>query len=457
LLFPTFDTGDVNPVMVAVKLLAVLLLIVATAFFVATEFALVKIRPSRVDQMAMEGRRGAVAVQKVIANLDGYLSACQLGITVTALGLGWLGEDTFAQLLHLLFAPLAVPEGVSAVLSVAVSFFIVTFLHVVAGELAPKTLAIQKAEQVSLAMAPIMTVFYKVMYPLIWLLNGAANKLVGLFGLKVVHEHGETPTEEELRIILSESYKGGMINKNEFSLVNRVFKFDELLAREIMVPRTDMVCLSVTKSLEENMNIVKNERYTRYPVIRESKDNIIGMVNTKEFFLRAMEGRGKFRFEELIHPILTVPETIPVSELMRRMQFSRSHIAILVDEYGGTSGMITMEDIVEEIVGEIRDEFDAEETPQIIKVADGHLIVDGLVTLDTVEELLDVRLPDDEHDTIGGWLYGMHSELKKGETWDYGPLTFNVLERSNHRIRKVEIVKKAGAGPASQGQSGGPA
>jgi CBS domain containing-hemolysin-like protein len=426
--------------MIAVNLLLVVLLIIATAFFVATEFAIVKIRPSRVDQLVLEGKRGALAVQKVTGNLDGYLSACQLGITVTALGLGWLGEPTFEKMLHPLLQNFTIPEEINTVLSFLIAFLVITFLHVVIGELAPKSLALQKAEAVTLAMAPIIIFFYKVMYPFIWVLNGSANRFIRLFGLKPANEHEEAHTEDELRIIMSESYEGGHINKSELGYVNRIFAFDELLAREIMVPRTDMICLSIDNTIEDNLKIITEEQYTRFPIIRESKDNVIGMINTKEFFLRTHK-EPNFDLLKLIHPILSVPESMQVNTLLKKMQTRQVQIAILVDEYGGTSGMITIEDILEEIVGEIRDEFDTEEPNEIEVISENHVIVDGMVSLTYIDELLQTDLQDEDHDTIGGWLYGLNSELRKGSVWNYQNLSLTVLEKDKHRIRRIEIVK----------------
>lgn len=426
--------------MTALYLFLFVLLIIATAFFVATEFAIVKIRPSRVDQLVLDGKRNALAVQKVINNLDGYLSACQLGITVTALGLGWLGEPTFEKLLHPVFERLMLPEEVTTLISFLIAFLAVTYLHVVFGELAPKTMAIQKAEFVTLSLAPFIIIFYKIMYPLIWLLNGSANRFVRIFGMKPAKEHEEAHSEEELRIILSESYKSGMINKTEFGYVNRIFAFDELVAHDIMVPRTDMICLSVDHTLEENLKIIKQEQYTRFPIIGDSKDDVIGMIHTKEFFLR-YDDNPDFDFKQLIHPIQTVPETMPINGLLKKMQQSQSHIAVLVDEYGGTSGMITIEDILEEIVGEIRDEFDTEERKEIEVVSDGHIIVDGKVSLAHLGELLHIELESDDHHTIGGWLFSINPDLKRGMEWRYRDLTLKVLEKEKHRIRKVEIIK----------------
>jgi CBS domain containing-hemolysin-like protein len=418
----------------------VALLIIATAFFVATEFAIVKIRPSRVDQLVLEKRKNALAVKQVTANLDGYLSACQLGITITALGLGWLGEPTVEKLLHPVFEQFALPDEIVSLISFLIAFLLITYLHVVLGELAPKTWAIQKAEAISLLTARPIILFYKIMYPFIWLLNGSANGFVRIFGLKPAKEHDEAHSEEELRIILSESYESGKINKTEYGYVSRIFAFDDLLAREIMVPRTDMVCLYLDKTLDENLRIIKEEQYTRFPVVRENKDNIVGMINTKQFFLEH-DDNPDVELSKLIHPVLTVPESIPVKTLLKKMQQERTHIAILVDEYGGTSGMITIEDILEEIVGEIRDEFDTEEKLEIEKLGEHHFIVDGKVSLSHINDLLNTDIESEGLDTIGGWLYGQNTELKKGSEWRYHNLTFIVREKEKHRIRKVEIIK----------------
>ncbi len=429
--------------MLVLNLFLVALLILATAFFVATEFAIVKLRSSRVDQMVLDGKRNAFAVRKVTSNLDGYLSACQLGITVTALGLGWLGEPTFEKILHPVLAHFAVPDSIVTLLSFLIAFLVITFLHVVLGELAPKTLAIQKAEAVAIALSPLIIIFYKIMYPLIWVLNGSANRFVRMFGLKPAKEHEDAHTEDELRIILSESYESGHINKTEFGYVNRIFAFDELLAREIMVPRTDMICLSTDHSFEENLKIIRNEQYTRFPIIQNNKDNVLGMINTKEFFLRSQD-EPSFNFENLIHPILSVPESMPVNTLLKKLQKNQTHIAILVDEYGGTSGMVTIEDILEEIVGEIRDEFDTDERKEIEVINEHHIIVDGKVSLTHVDELLQTELESSDHDadTIGGWLYGINPELKIAMEWNYRDLTFRIIEKDKHRIRKINIIKQ---------------
>ncbi|MBJ6361595.1 hemolysin family protein [Paenibacillus sp. GCM10012307] len=422
------------------NLFLVAILIILTALFVATEFAIIRIRPSRVDQMVLEGKKNALAVERVTSNLDGYLSACQLGITITALALGWLGEPTVESLLRPLFERIEIGENLTHIFSFGIAFFLMTYLHVVLGELAPKTLAIQKAEQISLVCAPLIIVFYKFMFPFIWILNGSANRLIRLLGMKPASEHEEAHSEEEIRIILSESYQSGKINKTEFGYVNRIFNFDELLAREIMIPRTDMICLYANKPLEENIAIIKREQYTRFPVAMENKDNIVGMINTKQFFL-SYDNQKDFDVKKLLRPVLTVSEVTPVKLLLKRMQQENVHIALLMDEYGGTSGMITIEDILEEIVGEIRDEFDQDEKREIEQLDENHYLVEGVALIDEINELLDINLEHEDVDSIGGWIFSQQPELEKGVEWHYDNLTFIVRERDKRRIRMIEIMK----------------
>ncbi|MDF2924086.1 MAG: rane protein [Paenibacillaceae bacterium] len=424
--------------MYALNLLIIALLIIATAFFVAAEFAIVRLRSSRVDQMVLEGKKNAWAVQRVTSNLDGYLSACQLGITITALGLGWIGEPTVEEILEPLFHHYGIPGEISSVLSFGLAFGFITFLHVVLGELAPKTVAIQKAEWVTSFTARPLIFFKKVMYPFIWALNGTANWIVGLFGIKPAKEHEEAHSEEELRIILTESYESGKINQAEYGYVNKIFTFDELLAREIMVPRMDMACIDINVEAKFSIRLIKTEQYTRFPVIAGDRDHILGFINTKQLFMQ-LSDNPNLDMAKLIQPVLSVSEAIPVKTLLLKMQQQSVQMAILVDEFGGTSGLITIEDILEEIVGEIRDEFDAEETSEIEEVAEHHFILDGKISLETVSNLMGVELESEELDTIGGWLYSQNPTLKKGGQWTYGSLLFTVREKDRHRIRKVEI------------------
>ncbi|WP_178019935.1 hemolysin family protein [uncultured Paenibacillus sp.] len=422
------------------NLVMVVVLIALTAFFVAVEFAIVRVRGSRVDQLIAEGRKGAVAVKQVTSNLDGFLSACQLGITITALGLGWLGEPTVESMLHPLFHSLEVPDAVGSALSFIIAFVVITYFHVVVGELAPKTVAIRKAEEIAIVTAKPLILFTKVMRPFIWALNGSANQLVRLFGVKPASEHEEAHSEEELQIIINESFESGKINQSEFGYVNRIFAFDNLLAKEIMVPRTDMVCLYTDKTRQENLEIIREQQYTRFPVVEGSKDNVIGIVNTKQFFL-AYEGNPDLDFAALLQPVMAVSEVTPVNELLKKMQQEGTHLAILIDEYGGTAGLVTLEDILEELVGEIRDEFDKEEEDPIIQLDESHVVALGTVTVNQINDVLLTDLSTEEVDTIGGWLYGRNPSMDVGETLEHEDLTFKLLEKEPHRFKKLEIVK----------------
>lgn len=428
-----------------VKLLGIVVLIALTAFFVAAEFAIVKMRASRVDQLVAEGKPGALAAQRVTTRLDEYLSACQLGITITALGLGWIGEPTVEKLLHPLFDRFELASSLSAVLSFAIAFAIVTFLHVVVGELAPKTVAIQKAEEVTLALAVPLIWFYRIMYPFIWVLNGSARFITGLFGLKMASEHDAVHTEEEWRMLLSESYKSGEINQNELKYVNNIFEFDERLAKEIMVPRTEMVSLSIDNSLEDVLSVIKEEKYTRYPVIDGDKDNVVGIVNFKEILSVAVKGKPLPQVQPLrqfVKPVIRVFENMLIHDLLVKMQKERTHMAILIDEYGGTSGLVTVEDILEEIVGEIRDEYDTDEIAEVRKVKDGHYLFSAKVLISEVNALLGTELNDEDVDTLGGWFLTEKIDTALHDTILVDEWIFTIVEMEDHHILYIEAKKR---------------
>lgn len=414
-----------------------------TAFFVASEFAVVKIRGTRIDQLLAEGHPKAKAAKKVVSNMDEYLSACQLGITITSLGLGWLGEPTVEKMLHPLFERLHIQESLSHILSFIIAFSLITFLHVVVGELAPKTFAIQKAEAITLLFSPPLILFNKIMYPFIWLLNSAARLIVGLFGIQPASEHELAHSEEELRIILSESFKSGEINQSEFKYVNRIFEFDNRVAKEIMVPRMEMVCLSIDQNMNEIFKTIKEERYTRYPVIDGDKDNILGIVNSKEILTDCImqKCKGEEPLTPYIKPVIRAMENIPIQDVLLRMQKDRSQMAILSDEYGGTAGLVTTEDILEEIVGEIRDEFDTDELPLIQKISKDHYILDGKVLITEVNDLLGTDLEEDDVDTIAGWFLTRKYEIHEGDSILADGFEFKIKELEGHHIWYLEVKK----------------
>jgi CBS domain containing-hemolysin-like protein len=422
------------------------LLIALTAFFVATEFAIVKVRGSKIDQLVAENRKGSMAAKKVVTHLDEYLSACQLGITITALGLGWLGEPTVEKILHPLFTYLELNETLTHLFSFGIAFALVTFLHVVVGELAPKTVAIQKAEAVTLLFAGPIIWFYRIMYPFIWLLNGSARVFVGIFGLKTASEHDEVHTEEELRILLSESYQSGEINKNELKYVNNIFEFDERIAKEIMVPRKEIVSLSIDDTFSDVVETLRKENFTRYPVVDGDKDNIRGFINMKELLTETVTrhlDEENFKIQTFINPIITVIETIAIHDLLVKMQKERVHIAVLIDEYGGTSGIVTVEDILEEIVGEIRDEFDEDEVAEVRKLKDDHYLLDSKVLISEVNSLLDISIDvgDLDIDTIGGWFMTHNINSKVGSVIEEEGYCFKIIEKDGIQLRYLEVTK----------------
>lgn len=405
----------------------------------ATEFAIVKVRASRIDQLILEGKKGASAAKTVITHLDEYLSACQLGITVTALGIGWVGESTFEVILKPIFQFFHVSESLTTIFIVAIAFLLSTFSHVVIGELAPKTIAIQKAEKIALFSAKPIIIFYRMLYPFIWLLNGSARLLVRLAGIQPASEHEEAHTEEELRILLTESFKSGKINKNELKYVTNIFEFDETVAKEIMVPRTEMVTVSIDDSLEDIIETIKTKNFTRFPVIEGDKDKIRGFIHAKELLLAAIQNKT-FQIEDFIHPIIEVIENIPVHDLLMKMQKERTHIAVLIDEYGGTSGLVTVEDILEEIVGDIKDEFDDDEIAEIQKIGEDHYIIDAKLLIEEVNELLGLDISEEDVDTIGGWFItqSLEEQLKEIQYKDY---LFKIHKIDGRHILYLEVKK----------------
>ncbi len=428
---------------IASNLILFVILIAMTGFFVATEFAIVKVRPTRIDQLITEGSKKAIKAKKVLSHLDEYLSACQLGITITALGLGWIGEPTAEKLLHPLFVLLSIEGNTAAVLSFIVAFSVVTFLHVVVGELAPKTLAIQQAEMITLRFTGMLILFHTIMYPFIKILNGSARVLTSIFGLKMQSEGEDVHSEEELRMILNDSYKNGEINPSEYKLMNQIFEFDERIAKEVMVPRTEIVSIDKETTLDEVFELINVEQYTRYPVTDGDKDHVIGIVNMKQLLSALIldkENRTK-TVEEYLQPVIRIIETVPINSLLVRFQKERIHMAILLDEYGGTSGIVTIEDIIEEIVGEIRDEFDGDELPEIQKVADGHFSFDGKVLLNQVNDMLGLQIDEEDIDTIGGWFMSHQDNAKKGDFFEADGFQFIVNEVNKHQIVRIEAKK----------------
>lgn len=420
--------------------LALLVLLIAlTAFFVGSEFAVVRVRMSRIDQLIDEGNKKAVLVKKVVSDLDYYLSACQLGITVTALGLGWLGEPTVERLLHPLFVTFGIPDSISVVISFVLAFSLVTFLHVVVGEMAPKTLALQFAERMTLLLAPPLYWFGKIMAPFIFTLNGSARIFLRIFGVEPAKEQ-QAHSEEELKIIMAQSFQSGEINQTELAYMQNIFAFDERSAKDVMIPRTQIIAFPQDLNCDELLAEIREHRYTRYPIANNGdKDDLIGFINAKEV-LTNYAVHGDVEMTELIHDLPYFHETTPLQTALMKMQKDRTHIALVIDEYGGTSGIITMEDILEEIVGEIRDEFDDEEEAEIIKESDDRYLLNGRVLLKDLEERFNLEFEDSEDiDTIAGWIQHQLIEAETGDVVEKQGHRWSIIEMDNHHIAKVAV------------------
>nr|WP_154749289.1 hemolysin family protein [Planomicrobium sp. YIM 101495] len=422
-----------------VNLFLLVLLIALTAFFVGAEFAVVRVRMSRVEQLIEEGNKTAVLVKKIVGDLDYYLSACQLGITVTALGLGWLGEQTVGKLLHPLLEVIGVPAAVSTVISFGLAFAIITYLHVVIGEMAPKTLALQFAERMTLLLALPLYWFGRVMAPFIFILNGSARVLLRIFGVQPGKEQ-QAHSEDELKIIMAQSFQGGEINQTELSYMQNIFAFDERSAKDVMVPRTQIVAFPADITTEELLEEIREHRYTRYPITKDGdKDDLIGYLNAREA-LTFYAKNDYLDISSLLHELPHFNEMTPLQTALIRMQKDRTHIALVIDEYGGTSGIITMEDILEEIVGEIRDEFDEEEEAEIIKESDKRYLLNGRVLLKDLEERFALEFEDSEEiDTIAGWIQHQLTEPEIGASFEKGDCRWSIIEMDNRYILKVSL------------------
>jgi CBS domain containing-hemolysin-like protein len=424
----------------ALGLLIVIILVLFTAFFVAAEFAIVKIRATKLDVLIRQGSRRAKAAKQIIHHLNAYLSTTQLGISVTALILGWIGEPVVAHFFHPLFHLIGLNSAMTTTFSTLTGFLLVTILSVVLGELAPKGIAIQKAEQITLAVTYPLIWIHRLFFPFVWLLNALSNGVMRLFGFRPDETHETALTENELRLTLSNSFKGGQISRGELRYMNRIFDFHDRTAREIMVPRTEIICVYQEDPFETSLKTIHDEKFTRFPVAVDDKDHIVGMINIKDIFNDILTTKVR-SLDAYVRPILSVLETIPVRSLLERMQRESVHMAVLTDEYGGTSGLVTAEDIIEEIFGEIRDEYDETEEPPIRKMDNGQIVADGKLLIVHVNSQFQTDIEEEGLDTIGGWMLAQDPGIHKGSILTYKNLSFEVLDMDPHQIKKIKITK----------------
>lgn len=417
-------------------------LVILNGFFVAAEFSLVKVRKTRLAELSENGSKRAAVALDVTSKLDAYLSACQLGITLASLGLGWLGEPAIASLLEPLFSNIIGWSPVyTHTIALIISFLIITFLHIVLGELVPKSLAIQSAEKTALGTAGLLKIFYGIFYPVIYTLNGLANAILRLMGIAPANEADLAHTEEELRMLVDASERHGYLDKMESTLLDNVFEFSDRIAGEVMVPRQDMICLYIQDSLDEALNVVKEYGHTRYPLCDDDKDNIIGMIHVRDL-IGINDKPSLNEISQIKRDILVVPEGIPISHLVQKMRSQRTHIAVVADEFGGTAGMVTIEDLLEELVGEIHDEFDREQ-PHVKKINETDYEVNGRVLLEDISEILNVDIDEESITTIGGYIFTrLGRKPKKGDEVEFDGYIFQAADVVGSRILKVKIIKK---------------
>jgi CBS domain containing-hemolysin-like protein len=423
---------------IILNIIIVILLVFMNGFFVATEFAMVKVRKSRIETLALDGNKNAKHTLRVVKDLNSYLSACQLGITLASLGLGWVGEPAIADMLRPIINLFNLPEITLHSIAVVLGFSIITGLHIVLGELAPKSLAIINTENIAMYTALPLIAFYKLTYPIMWTFNHSTNLVLKIFGISQVDEQEAAHTDEEIKLLVEDSYKHGLIDKTELTFVDNIFDFSEKTVREIMIPRTDMACIFIEDTFDEIINYALEEQLTRYPVCRDSKDNVIGFIHIKDLYKLKFEGSENI--EGIIREIKFVPESLSISELFKTFKKEKSQMAIIIDEFGGTSGLVTTEDILEEIVGEIQDEFDDDGEEDIRETENGSYVVDGKVLIGDINELLDTDIEVENIDTIGGWIYSqLKSYPKPKEKISYGKYEFIILKCDRKRINQVLI------------------
>jgi len=392
------------------SMIAVLGLVAINGFFVAAEFSLVAARRSKLDEMIARGDKGAKTVQTALQHLDRYIAGTQLGITIASLALGWIGEPVLANIFDQLFRTIGLNPSPTAlhVAAVPVAFFLLTFFHIVLGELAPKSIALASPEKTARAVARPLMVFSRFMSPLIWVFNGAANSLLRLLGIEPTTDHaGHSP--EEIRFLVMQAHAHGTLNETDRAMLAGVLDFHDKKARDVMRPRTDVVALDIEATEQEVWEVLRRERYSRYPVFRESLDDVIGVFLAKDLWLHS--GDAPFNLADFVREPMYVPDSRPAERVLDDLRRTRAHMAVVLDEYGGTAGIVTMEDLIEEVVGDIADEYDFASRESI--VTDGVLELAGSLSLIDVRSDYRIQIPEGDWTTLGGYAFAKLGRLPR--------------------------------------------
>jgi len=437
---PAAATEPVSWITIIIKIIVVLVLVAVNGFFVAAEFAFVGVRRSRIEALAADGNKSAQRLLGLLDNLNAYLSASQLGITLASLALGWLGEPVVAAILENTLGNV-IPETWLHFISFVVAFAIVTTLHIVLGEQAPKLVGLQVAETVAMGTALPMKVFYNVFKPAIHALDWASAKTVNLFGLHASSEHASIYTEDEIRQLIKISEQSGHVNQEERRLINRVFEFSETTVKEAMIPRTEIVGISEDCTLEEIARAFRQHGYSRLPVYRNSLDNMVGVIHSKDLMPYLLRPKS-FKLEKVLQKPMYVVDTARLEDVLRQMQREKFHFGFVVDEHGGVEGIITLEDLLEEIVGDISDEHDEEVNEQIRKEPDGSYTIDGGLAVRDLNRRLHMNLPISEaYTTIAGFLMSEAGHvLNEGESVPFNGHIFKIEKVNKRRILRVRMA-----------------
>ena len=420
------------------------ILLLSNGFFVAAEFSMVSVRKTRITQLTNEGNFSAKIALETLKDLDKFIAAVQLGVTISSIGLGWVGEATLVRMVEPIFSflPLRFQLVASHSVSIAIAFTLITVLHVVIGELMPKSIALQYPEKTSLLIALPMKLITNIFSPLINALNGLGTFLLRLLKIPESKTSHLAHSIEELNMLVNASYNEGVLNETEKDLLNNVFKFSDLTAKQVMIPRTDMACIPSDIDIEELNTLASQSQYTRYPVYEENLDHITGIIHVKDLYALLLRNEP-FLIEKLLRPVFLVPETITMDNLVREFQKRQSQLAIVIDEFGGTSGLITLEDVLEEIFGEVQDEFDKDEEADIKEIAENKYIANAMMRLDEITEFFEIEILDEDVDTIGGFVVKLLGRIALvGDIVEFENLEFNVKEIDGARITKLIILKK---------------
>ncbi len=434
-----------EPVFSSLNVFAALVLVVLNGFFVAAEFALVRVRDTRIAQLEQEGSVRAGMVRGVLHDLDAYLSVCQVGITVASLALGWVGEPAVSAFIRPGLEVVGIEnEGLIELISIILGFAVITYAHLVFGEQAPKYFSIQRAEGTALWIARPLNVFMFLFRPMVWLVNTSTNFVLRPWGIRLGEEM-EVHSEEELRIMISSSAASGELEPEEREYLNNVFDFGDTVAREVMVPRPDIEALPCDAPLEVLVEKAAFGRYTRYPVFEGDLDQVLGVVHVKDLFRAAKEEPESFDLKPLIRDCLVVPENKKIEEILREFQGRKLQVAIVIDEWGSVEGLVTIEDVLEEIVGEIQDEFDEDEAA-IDPLHDGTYAIDGRIPITEVNDYFQIDLPHEDFDTIGGFVLGsLGRPPEPGDVVEADGITLRVKSVDGPRVSMLTLDREPGS------------